>query len=89
MTDTAQQTAKENQKPKTFAAKAFAAQNTSGSMSPHTLQRREPRPQDVQIEILYLRRVPFRSASGAQRMGGRSADGLSRACPATKLSGAW
>ena len=53
MTETAQQTAKEGQKPKTFAAKAFAAQNTSGSMAPHTLQRREPRPQDVQIEILY------------------------------------
>ena len=53
MTETAQQAAKENQKPKTFAAKAFAAQNTSGSMSPHALQRREPRPQDVQIEILF------------------------------------
>jgi len=53
MTDTAQQTAREGQKPRTFAAKAFAAQNTSGSMAPHTLQRREPRPQDVQIEILY------------------------------------
>ncbi len=53
MTETAQQTAKEGQKPKTFAAKAFAAQNTSGSMAPYTLQRREPRPQDVQIEILY------------------------------------
>ena len=53
MTETAQQTATESQKPKTFAAKAFAAQNTSGSMAPYTLQRREPRPQDVQIEILY------------------------------------
>src|SRR5580704_12887402 len=53
MTETAQQAAKENQKPKTFAAKAFAVQNTSGSMSPYALQRREPRPQDVQIEILF------------------------------------
>src|SRR6201993_142857 len=53
MTETAQQAAKVSQKPKTFAAKAFAAQNTSGSMAPYTLQRREPRPQDVQIEILF------------------------------------
>jgi uncharacterized zinc-type alcohol dehydrogenase-like protein len=53
MTETARQTAKEGQKPKTFAAKAFAAQNTSGSIAPYTLQRREPRPQDVQIEILF------------------------------------
>src|ERR1700757_4936908 len=53
MTETAQQAAKVSQKPKTFAAKAFAAQNTSGSMAPYALQRREPRPQDVQIEILF------------------------------------
>jgi uncharacterized zinc-type alcohol dehydrogenase-like protein len=53
MTETAQQTAKESRKPKTFAAKAFAAQNTSGAMAPYALQRREPRPSDVQIEILY------------------------------------
>ncbi|HKD63176.1 MAG TPA: NAD(P)-dependent alcohol dehydrogenase [Candidatus Acidoferrales bacterium] len=53
MSETAQQTAKEGQKTNTFAAKAFAAQNNSGAMSPHTLQRREPRTQDVQIEILY------------------------------------
>src|ERR1700757_3299317 len=53
MTETAQQAAKVSQKPKTFAAKAFAAQNTSGSMAPYALQRREPRPQDVQLEILF------------------------------------
>jgi uncharacterized zinc-type alcohol dehydrogenase-like protein len=53
MTETAQQTAKETQKPQTFAAKAFAAQSPTSGMAPFTLQRREPRPQDVQIEILY------------------------------------
>jgi uncharacterized zinc-type alcohol dehydrogenase-like protein len=53
MTETAQQPARQAQKPKTFAAKAFAAQNTSGKMAPFSLERREPRPQDVQIEILY------------------------------------
>jgi uncharacterized zinc-type alcohol dehydrogenase-like protein len=53
MTDAAQQTAKETQKAKTFTAKAFAAQSKTSMMAPFSLQRREPGPQDVQIEILY------------------------------------
>src|ERR1700740_508693 len=53
MTETAQQTAKVSQKPQTFTAKAFAAQSPTSGMAPYTLQRREPRPQDVQIEILF------------------------------------
>jgi uncharacterized zinc-type alcohol dehydrogenase-like protein len=53
MTETAQQTAKESPKAQTFAAKAFAAQSPTSGLAPLTLQRREPRPQDVQIEILY------------------------------------
>jgi alcohol dehydrogenase (NADP+) len=53
MTEGAQQPAKESQKPTTFAAKAFAAQSASSSMAPYRFQRRSPRPQDVQIEILY------------------------------------
>jgi alcohol dehydrogenase (NADP+) len=53
MSESAQQPAKENQKPQTSSAKAFAAQSTTSAMSPFTLQRRSPRPQDVQIEILY------------------------------------
>jgi uncharacterized zinc-type alcohol dehydrogenase-like protein len=53
MTEAAQQTAKEAQKPQTFAAKAFAAQSAASGMAPFTLRRRSPRPQDVQIEILY------------------------------------
>jgi uncharacterized zinc-type alcohol dehydrogenase-like protein len=53
MTEAAQQPAKESQKPQTFAAKAFAAQSATSGMVPHTVQRRSPRPQDVQIEILY------------------------------------
>jgi uncharacterized zinc-type alcohol dehydrogenase-like protein len=53
MTEAAQQTAKQIQKPQTFAAKAFAAQGASSGMTPYTLQRRSPRPEDVQIEILY------------------------------------
>jgi uncharacterized zinc-type alcohol dehydrogenase-like protein len=53
LTDTAQQTAKDTQKPKTFTAKAFAAQSKTAPLGPYNLQRREPGPQDVQIEILY------------------------------------
>jgi alcohol dehydrogenase (NADP+) len=53
MTDAAQQPAKESQKPSTFAARAFAAQNATSGMAPYNLQRRSPRPEDVQIEILY------------------------------------
>jgi alcohol dehydrogenase (NADP+) len=40
-------------RPKTFTAKAFAAQGATTPLTPFTLQRREPRPQDVQIEILF------------------------------------
>jgi uncharacterized zinc-type alcohol dehydrogenase-like protein len=53
MTDAAQQTAKETPKPQTFTAKAYAAQSKSSAMAPFTLQRRSPRPQDIQIQILY------------------------------------
>jgi uncharacterized zinc-type alcohol dehydrogenase-like protein len=53
MTDAAQKPAKDNQKPTTFAAKAFAAPSATSALVPYTLQRRSPRPQDVQVEILY------------------------------------
>jgi uncharacterized zinc-type alcohol dehydrogenase-like protein len=53
MTDTAQQPAKESQIPQTFTAKAFAAQSATSSLAPYTVRRRAPRPQDVQIKILY------------------------------------
>jgi alcohol dehydrogenase (NADP+) len=53
MTDAAQQTAKDNQQPQTFSAKAYAAQSPTSGLAAHTLQRRSPRPQDVQVEILF------------------------------------
>jgi len=40
-------------KPQTSTAKAYAAHSPTGSLAPFTLPRRSPRPQDVQIEILY------------------------------------
>jgi len=53
MTDAAQQPAKETQKTQTFPAKAFAAQSATSPLAPHSIKRRAPRPQDVQLEILY------------------------------------
>src|ERR1700693_1063222 len=53
MTEAAQQPAKENQKAQTFPAKAFAAQSATSRLTPHSIKRRSPRPQDVQLEILY------------------------------------
>ncbi len=56
MSEAARQTAKETTsgKPKTFAAGAFAAQSpTSGLAKFSFIPRREPRPHDVQIEILF------------------------------------
>ena len=53
MTETAQKTAVESQKPETFAAKGFAARSAKSGLAPYSFHRRSPRPQDVQIEILY------------------------------------
>ena len=38
---------------KTYAAKAYSARSATSSLAPTTIQRRNPRPQDVQIDILY------------------------------------
>jgi uncharacterized zinc-type alcohol dehydrogenase-like protein len=40
-------------KPQTFTAKAYAAHSAAELLAPFTLPRRSPRPQDVQIEILF------------------------------------
>jgi uncharacterized zinc-type alcohol dehydrogenase-like protein len=55
MSEAARQFAKEDSssKAQTFAARAYAAQSATSGMAPFTIQRRSPRPQDVQIEILY------------------------------------
>src|SRR6266550_3761923 len=42
-------------KPQTFTAKAYAAHSATSPLAPFTVARRSPRPQDVQIEILYCR----------------------------------
>ena len=41
------------QTEKTYVAKAYAAQGSTSKMAPLTIRRRAPRPQDVQIDILY------------------------------------
>ncbi len=38
---------------KTFTAKAFAAKSATSPLAQTSIQRRAPRPQDIQIEILY------------------------------------
>jgi alcohol dehydrogenase (NADP+) len=38
---------------KTYTAKAYAAQSPSAGVAPFSIQRRVPRPQDVEIKILY------------------------------------
>ena len=53
MTDGAQQAAAGKAKTETFAVKAYAAQSKTAGMAPYTVKRREPRAQDVQIEILF------------------------------------
>ena len=39
--------------PASYPAKAFAAHSATAPLSGHTIARRAPRPQDVQIQILY------------------------------------
>ena len=38
---------------KTYTSKAYAARSADSDLAPASIQRRNPRPQDVQIEILY------------------------------------
>ena len=46
-------TAGTSSNPPTFTAKAYSAHSATTALEPFTLPRRSPRPQDVQIEILY------------------------------------
>src|ERR1700679_2383681 len=40
-------------KPKTFPARAYAASSATAPLGPLNISRRDPRPSDVQIEILF------------------------------------
>lgn len=53
MSEAAQQAAKEPKKPQTFTAKAFAVESPTSRLTPFSIPRRSPRPQDVQIQVLY------------------------------------
>jgi len=55
MSEAARQTVKEatSGKPQTFTAGAFAAQSPTSGLAKLSIPRREPRPQDVQLEILF------------------------------------
>jgi uncharacterized zinc-type alcohol dehydrogenase-like protein len=39
--------------PSTYSAKSYSARSATSALAPDTIKRREPRPQDVQIEVLY------------------------------------
>jgi len=53
MAETGTKTRKESHHPVTFPSKAFAAQSATSGLGPFTVQRRTPRAEDVQIEVLY------------------------------------
>lgn len=53
MAETSAKPKKEASHPVTFASRAFAARSAGSGLGPFTLQRRSPRPEDVQIEILF------------------------------------
>ena len=69
-------------------AKAFAAQSATSGLGPFTLQRRTPRPQDVQIEILYCG-VCHSDLHQVRDEWRASCRPYIPACRATKLSAAW
>src|SRR6266567_3882034 len=50
---TAAKATKESSHPVTFPSKAFAARSATSDLGPFTVQRRTPRAEDVQIEVLY------------------------------------
>jgi uncharacterized zinc-type alcohol dehydrogenase-like protein len=45
--------AQKRELPVTYSSKAFAAQSATSALGPHTVQRRTPQAEDVQIEILF------------------------------------
>jgi alcohol dehydrogenase (NADP+) len=53
MIDTEVKPTTESSHTATFSAKAFAARGATSPLGPFTLERRTPRPEDVQLEILY------------------------------------
>src|SRR5258708_2792320 len=53
MIETQTRAATESSNTVTLTSKAFAARSATSGLGPFTVQRRTPRAQDVQIEILY------------------------------------
>src|SRR6267154_3246037 len=53
MSEAAQVARQDGAQVQTVPAKAYAAQSPTSGLAPHTIRRRAPRAQDVQIEILY------------------------------------
>jgi uncharacterized zinc-type alcohol dehydrogenase-like protein len=55
MSETTQATLSEGAAPapRTYEARAYAAPSATSPLTPATIRRREPRPQDVQLEVLF------------------------------------
>src|SRR6267154_3504414 len=53
MSEAAQVARQDGAQVQPVPAKAYAAQSPTSGLAPHTIRRREPRAQDVQIEILF------------------------------------
>ena len=53
MIETEATAVKQSSHPVTFSSKAFAAQTATSDLGPLTIQRRTPRAEDVQIDIMY------------------------------------
>ena len=66
--------------------KAYAAASAHSPLAPFTIDRREPGPHDVHIEIAYLRHLPLRHSPGPGRVGQRPSFPW---CPGTRSSAAW
>ena len=70
-----------------FTAKAFAANNPTSPLAAASIPRRDAGPDDVELEILLLRRVPLRPAHRTQRVGGVAHDLPVRARPRDRRAG--
>jgi threonine dehydrogenase-like Zn-dependent dehydrogenase len=65
------------QATRTLTTRAYQAASPTSPLAPGSIQRRAPRPQDVQIEILYCGVCHSDSAHGPKRVGERDAHGVS------------
>ena len=84
---TALQEKSASQMGNTYVARTYAAQSPTSGMAPFTIRRRVPRPQDVQIEILYCGVCHSDLAYRTKRVGRVRGQPSIPACRAMRSSG--